>query len=443
MERGTANRAAWLKAGGVAGAAALAMGVVLACDGGSGVPLAEAGTAPAEWITGSFALRPPSQVPDPVEDSVYRAAAEAAWAYLEEHRSPRTGLVRATPGWENLTTWDVGSLLGAVHAAGELGLVPRAEAEAWLRQILQTLVGAPLYDGAAYNKTYVAATAQMVDRSDRPSSTGVGWSALDLGRLLVWLRIIAEEHPTLAHAAELAVDRIDVERIVGSGTLTGEDLDAAGNPRTYPEGRVGYEQYAALGFALWGHPPETSMDLFAHADSVEVMGRTILIDRRGRNKLTSEPFILSGMELGWPPEFRELAETILDLQEARWEETGTITMVSEDAIERPPYYFYYYTIYDDGRPFVVRAQGPLENGPRWVSAKAAYAWHALLPSDYTWKAVQAVEPARTPRGWASGVFEGTSRSTGVRNLNTAGIILEAALYRHLGRPILRAEDRGS
>ena len=45
-------------------------------------------------------------------------------------------------------------------------------------------------------------------------------------------------------------------------------------------------------------------------------------------------------------------------------------------------------------------------------------------------------PARARDGWASGVFEGGHRSTGVRNLNTAAVILEAALYRTLGRPIL-------
>lgn len=449
MEHGRTHRRAWVTGLAVGGliTGALAVGLASGLGGPDQERIATALADPVEpppssWLEVASAPRPPSHVADPVEDSVYRSAAQAAWAYIQENRSPGTGLVRATPGWQNLTTWDLGSLLAGVHAAGELGLADRAEAEAWLRQILETIVGMPMYDDAAYNKTYVAATGRMVDRDGRPSSRGVGWSALDLGRLLIWLRIVADEHPSLAHTAEMAVRRIDFDRVVVDGTLTGEDLDRAGNPRTYPEGRLGYEQYAALGFALWDHPPERSLDIHAHADTVRVMGHAILVDRRGRNKLTSEPFILSGLEVGWNPPFRELARSVLAVQEARWRETGTITMVSEDAIERPPYYFYYYTVYDEGQPFVIRAQGPLRgDGPRWVSAKAAYAWHALMPGDYTWRAVEAVAPARTSRGWASGVFEANGRSTGVRNLNTAGIILEAALYRELGRPLLAAGDR--
>jgi hypothetical protein len=168
------------------------------------------------------------------------------------------------------------------------------------------------------------------------------------------------------------------------------------------------------------------------------MGHTLLHDKRGGDKLTSEPFVLMGMELGYDPEFVSLARAMLAVQEARYRETGTITMVSEDAIEVPPWYFYYYSVYSEGEQFAVRAHGPVRNGPRWVSAKAAFAWHALFPSDYTWKAVQSVAPARSGAGWASGVFEGSRRSTGVRNLNTAAVIIEAALYRKLGRPLLDA-----
>lgn len=385
----------------------------------------------------------PSVASDPVRDSVYRAASEAAWAYLTEYRQESTGLVQATQGWGHLTTWDLGSLLAGVHAAGELGLASASETEAWLGRILQTLESAQLFDGIAFNKTYVAATARMVDRNDKPSDTGVGWSALDLGRLLIWLRIIADEHPSLMEPVKRVVNRIDMDRIVRDGMIHGEDLGPAGERRVYTEGRLGYEQYAARGYALWGASPGRSMNLYENADSVEVLGHTILVDRRGRNKLTSEPFILSGMELGWGPELRALSETVLAVQKARFDDTGIVTVVSEDAIERPPHYFYYYTLYDEGEAFAIRAHSPIEGqGPRWVSSKAAYAWHALLPGDYTWKAVQTVAPARSDRGWSSGVFENDGQSTGVRNLNTAGIILEAALYRKLGQPFLRAVAGG-
>ena len=112
------------------------------------------------------------------------------------------------------------------------------------------------------------------------------------------------------------------------------------------------------------------------------------------------------------------------------------------ALQHPPHYFYYYAVWSNGEPFVVGAHGAHDVGPRWVSAKAAYAWHSLLPDGYTWRAVDAVAPARSSAGWASGVYEGNGRSTGVRNLNTAAVILEAALYRERGRPLLEAVRAG-
>jgi uncharacterized protein DUF3131 len=167
---------------------------------------------------------------------------------------------------------------------------------------------------------------------------------------------------------------------------------------------------------------------------------SIIADKRGGERITSEPYIMMGMETGWySPELREQAWRVLAAQEARYKATGTITMVSEDALPDPPFYFYYYDVYRDGRTFVVggHASQGYVNGPRWVSSKAAFAWHALLPSPYTLRVVQAVQPAVIPgRGWGAGVYEGTLKPTGDASLNTAALILEAAVYNLRGHPFL-------
>jgi hypothetical protein len=49
--------------------------------------------------------------------------------------------------------------------------------------------------------------------------------------------------------------------------------------------------------------------------------------------------------------------------------------------------------------------------------------------------VQAVRGAARGDGWASGVYE-RGGSTNVPNINTAAVVLEAALYERLGRPLL-------
>jgi hypothetical protein len=149
---------------------------------------------------------------------------------------------------------------------------------------------------------------------------------------------------------------------------------------------------------------------------------------------------MMGMETGWySPELRQQAWRVLAVQEARYRSTGTLTMASEDALPDPPFYFYYYNIYRDGRSFTVDAPagGGYVDRPRWLSSKAAFAWHALLPTPYTFAVLQAVQGAAIPgRGWGAGVYENTLRPTGDASLNTAALILEAAAYQLRGHPLL-------
>ena len=172
------------------------------------------------------------------------------------------------------------------------------------------------------------------------------------------------------------------------------------------------------------------------------MGHTLLEDERGHDRLLSDPFVMMGLEVGWDAETAELARNVLAVQRARWEETGVVTIASEDAIDVAPAYFYYYCVYCSGRAFAIESYEPGEatRAPRWVSAKNAYGWHALLPDDYTELALETVQPARSADGWASGVFEGTARSTGSPNINTVAIILEAALYMRTQRPLIQLDS---
>lgn len=380
---------------------------------------------------------------DTTDAALFDRAAATAWRFVELNTVEGTGLVQATDAYEHVTTWDIGSMLAAVVSAEGLGIVARSEAERRLGAILESLSEVDLYDGANFNKSYSARTLRMNGRGDRPNDTGQGWSVLDIGRLLVWLRIVADEFPGLSARAEAVAGRLDYDRLVVDGYLTGEDLDAGGKPRTYMEGRIGYEQYAAEGFALWGHDAQASRDVYRHAVPLDVLGVPLLADERGNDRLTSEPMVLLALEVGWTPAIRELAWKVLAAQEARYRETGTVTMVSEDAVNIPPHYFYYYGVVGgDGEAFLVDAQGPMSGeGPRWISTKAAYAWHAVLPGPYTRTAVKTVEAARTSTGWASGVFEGSGQSTGVRNINTAAIVLEAAYFARHGVPIRHLAGR--
>jgi hypothetical protein len=170
------------------------------------------------------------------------------------------------------------------------------------------------------------------------------------------------------------------------------------------------------------------------------MGVQLLTDTRWNDRLLSEPFILLGLEVGLDGDMRELAVNMLKAQEARYKSTGIVTMVSEDAVSVPPQYFYYYCVYCNGKPFVVDASTPGKtlDSPRWVSTKAAYGWHALMPNEYTRTVLDYVSAAKdAKRGWASGVYEGKKQSTNTFDINTAAVMMEIAFYRLRGdKPLL-------
>ena len=364
-------------------------------------------------------------------------AAAIAWRYVVANYVPSTGLVAAVPNYDYATVWDLASSLAAIYCAGELNLIDRREADARMLRALETLGRYELYEGTAYNKVYSVTSGSMVDRSERRSQRGYGWSTTDIGRLLIWLRIIGSSREPLAQPAQAVAGRLNFDRLVEGGYLWGEDVDPGGAGRRYQEGQLGYEQYAARGFELWGHPAEKALDYETNAIPITVMGQPVVADLRQRDRLTSDPFVLSGIELGWNPREAALARAVLAAQEERFKRTGIVTMAGEDALADAPHYFFYYGVFANNRAFGIDVQAPntFVDGPRWISTKAAFGWHALAPSAYTRRAVQAVRPAAGPGGWASGVYE-RGGSTNVPNINTAAVVLEAALFERLGRPLL-------
>ena len=363
-------------------------------------------------------------------------SARTAWHFVSRNVAG-SGFVGATESYPYATVWDMASTLAATFSARELGILTPTAYKVAMDRCLKTLLEMPLYDSVAFNKMYAVQSGRMIDRKVQPSREGYGWSALDHGRMLTWLRIVGTDTQYAARTRAI-VARLKLDRLIVDGYLRGQDLNPRyGQPliaktRLYGEGRIGYEQYAAEGYALWGARAPLALNFGANARPVQVEGSTVLADLRGADVLTSEPFIMMGLELGWKtPQWRALSLAMLDAQEARSRETGHITLVSEDAVNDPPWFFYYYLLYRDSTTFVVTS--PLghrsPNFPRWVSTKAAFGYHALAPSDFTWRALEAVQPSgASGGGWTAGVYEGSERPTHAYNLNTAAVVLESAAY---------------
>lgn len=364
-------------------------------------------------------------------------AARSAWAYVDQGYHATTGFVAPNPTWAYPTIWDIGSALGSYYSARGLGLITEAEYRTRTKRALETLAQARMYKDFAYGRNYDARTGELVGLDQKPSEDGTGYSSIDLGRLLVMLKVVSTDQE-LASLAQRVATRIDAGQVIRGGYLQGEQTTKTGHSK-YQEGRLGYEQYAATGFALWGMNANKALRMAQNIRKVNVMGIPVWADKRKLDRLTSEPFIMHGLEVGLSGEMRELAWQVLALQAKRYEETGQMTMVSEDALNDKPHYFYYYCAYCSGRPFTINVHKPgVElDEPRWMSTKAAFAWHALAPSKYTWMAIDAVKPAhKAGKGWDTGVYEKTGKATEVMALNTAALILEAALYYKTGKPML-------
>ena len=383
----------------------------------------------------------PAQAARPQDDDAqYQAAASAAWAFANRNYVAATGLTRGFDFYAIATVWDIASGLAAMFCATELGLLPRTEYDVRMARALATLGRLTLFEGIGLNKEYDVGSALPIGVARRPAQRGYGVSATDHGRLLTWLRIIANRHPQHRAAAERVVSRLRLNAFIDEGYLYGRQISRrTGRTREFQEGRIGYEQYAARGFQLWGSPAERALDIERNRKPREVYGITVPGDDRGGDRLTSEPFVLMGMETGWTAAERAIAVNLLRVQEERYKRTRRLTIVSEDAIDKAPDYFFYYTILSKHGPFTIDVQRPQArvDGPRWVSTKAAFAWHALLPNAYTRLVVDHIRGGALVRGvWGSGIFEG-GRATGNANLNTAAVVLEAALYHKVGVPFHR------
>lgn len=368
------------------------------------------------------------------DEKLYREMAAASWGYLNSYYQPSTGFVNATPTWFNTTLWDLGGQLLAFHAAKELGLLTREDYEKRTRTTLATLERIELTDGIAFNRIYST-------KDGAPNADGAGWSATDLGRFLLALKILAVREPAFAAQAERIARRNDFSKLAKGGYMYGRSVGKTG-PTDFQEGRIGYEQYVAAGFSQWGVDVSNAARFGANATPVKVLGVDLVADKRGFDRLLSEPFILYGLELGLTGEMKSLAENLLRAQEARFNQTGQVTIVSEDALPTKPHYFHYYCVYCNGKPFVIGVSSPRAtfDEPRWVSTKATFGWHALMPNAYTARAVEHIAPARDPqRGWATGVFEKTRESTRTWDVNTAVVLMEIAYYQLRGkRPLMEA-----
>ncbi|RMF24378.1 MAG: DUF3131 domain-containing protein, partial [Cyanobacteria bacterium J083] len=375
--------------------------------------------------------------------------ARTAWQYFLNNYQPETGFTNSTGGYPSGTLWDMGNYLMALNAARWLNLIAQAEFDQKLNKFLSSLSGLKLFEDSLPNKVYNAATGEMVDYGNNVIERGIGWSALDIGRILAAFHVLRTCHPQYEDWLQSIVDRWAVERSMQDGYMFGATVLEDGQTLPVQEGRLGYEEYAARGYQLWGFNVPVALS-FEPFKLVEIYGVKIPVDTRNyqatnaNNYVVSESYILDGIEFGFlGKQMQDYAGRILEVQKRRYEATGQLTAITEDNIDGAPY-FLYNTIFANGVPWAtITEKNELYPQLRSISTKAAFGWRYIFPeSEYAQKLFEVAKGLMSPDGggFYAGLYEETNQPNTALTGNTNGLIMEILYYKARGnRPLIGSQ----
>jgi hypothetical protein len=367
--------------------------------------------------------------------------ARTAWRYLENNTDYDSGLVSGMDRQPTFTAWNAGDALAATLAAHELQVIGAREFDLRLSRLLGFFASMPLSDGKMPHKAYNVANGKMVGFDNREAD--IGWSAVDCGRLLLWLKIAGQRHPRFAEYADKVVLRWTFcDAIDACGTLYGT-ARTNGQVHRYQEGRLGYEQLAGAGYAAWGFDARNATAL-PRTEVASVAGVPVRHDARdprtsgAQAPVLTMPYVLAGLEYGWQApdgstSLREPAQAVYRAQEERWHREHQLTARTDYQLREAPYVvldsvfaagYPWNTIGTDGRDYDKLAL---------VATRAAFGLWALWPGEYPGRLVESVRWLHDPdRGWFEGRFEQGGGPNTTITLATNAAILEALLFKAKG-----------
>ncbi|MBW1972531.1 MAG: DUF3131 domain-containing protein [Deltaproteobacteria bacterium] len=390
---------------------------------------------------------------------VEKSWARIAWKYFEKNYNPKTGLINSVNNYPTTTMWHIGDYLAALTASYELKIINRCEFDERLSRLLFTLNNMDLLRGKLPNKVYNTQNGVMVNYANQPGE--IGWSAIDLGRLLIWLKIVKERYPVYSEYIDKAILRWSFcDLIDDCGTLY--SATKVHNKLTFfQEGRLGYEEYAAKGFQLWGFNTEKASKIEPYS-IVTIYGIDIPYDSRDYRKtgtrapVVTLPFLLDGMEFNWDKvfdlynpdtihtdtEMARIAYLIYKVQERRYKIDGVFTARTDHQLAGPPY-FVYDTIYVDGYPWnTITDSGEYVKKSATVATKAAFGIWALWKTNYSKLLLNSLRCCYDKeQGWYEGRYELTGGYNEIITLSTNAIVLETLLYKVKGKLFKKGKTR--
>ena len=396
----------------------------------------------------------PSDEPAQLDENQKQMALNA-WQYFTRTVFPETGLPQGAVGSDTLTMENIAGYLAALTCAKRIGVLEDIDFHkrmtklvTWLNQMQLNSLGVP-------NTFYSGRTGQSLNGIGQPGEDG--HSALDLGRLLIWLRIIRNEFPTHAAAVDRAVMRWNFHKLIDADGLIYGSYYRDGRLHPFREGRFGSLQYAAKGFALWGFKVDASMSV---QDTSLMTINDILLPFDNRyaelfpiQRPHGEPFqigavtttfpLLDGIEFrweipgsgqngsGWKTDLKseQLARAIYEVQKSRYAKEGLITARAAHNLDRPPY-FVIDSVFAMGEPFATMDKaGNSQLKQACVSTGAAFQLWAMFDDKYTDQLMDSVKSLFDQYGgWYAGFYEDGGAPNKAIALNDNAVILESLAF---------------
>ena len=378
--------------------------------------------------------------------------AKTAWQYFVSNYHADTGLASGLEGSAVVSVWNIADAAAAAVAAHQLGLIDEYEFDHRISPLLGFLNKMPLHEGKLPNLFYHADSGAMTDRNGEEHS--VGWSAVDIGRLLIWLQILRSHAPQYAEYIDKAVLRWEFCQVIDDcGGLHGLNrTSGAEPPSSFPSEPLGYQDYALMGYASWGFPrpkPPASKLPGVRIYNLELpQSKEDSRTTGSSNPLVTMPYMLLGLEFNWDrvddqtsldsfssdAEGAETARRIYAAQEQRYRLERIFTARNERRQAGNPGTFYD-SIFADGYAWnTVTAEGETQPDAALVSTAAAFGMWALWKTSYTSGLMELVIPLHDPeRGWFEGRREKDGAHDRTLSCSTNAAVLEALLYKAEGK----------
>ncbi|ALG67471.1 DUF3131 domain-containing protein [Beggiatoa leptomitoformis] len=376
--------------------------------------------------------------------------AKIAWLYFENNYNPATGMVNTKDGYPSASLWDIADTIAATLAAKELKLINDYVFDQRISTLLNFLNRLDLAFGKLPNKLYHASQGNMTNYANEPDN--IGWSAVDIGRLLIWLHILKTRLPQYSEYVDKAVLRWHFCEIVDDcGNISGAYKDEQQAAKLYDDTRIGYTEYAQTGYQIWGFETYKTQVPYAVKN---ILGIDIIYDSRDPRRVgnyspvVSMPYLLHGLELNWDktddtqstPTYytdsfmADSARNIYAVQAERYAKDKIFTARTDHAIGFAPY-FVQDSIFAGGFAWnTLDTEGNYLPHLALVSTRATFGLWALWKTPYTDALMNLIKTMyQGDKGWYEGRYEQTGGHERTFTSATNATVLESLFYKKVGK----------